>query len=300
MRLRNLIEPGCLIIRSANKKNHFKLVQRATRILYTQMLFFDDDSANSDVASKGITFCKVGSAGLDIKTFRSGLRLYHGNASGRGSDDDSCRLSPDEETPIKQAPKRSTKRGNKKSVDKTSNLPSSPGTSASGSGGGDGTTTGGDGPRIRDVEPEFPLCGNPRCGRTFICPADYAKKVQENPHHGDRILQLRGYALKNGILPVPFVPYKPDGEVQEELQEQAPSIQAYRVVRRTPCERTGTVIRTGLASAKGAQPYGGNTGVRIFAERVNMGSSIAIGCRPYSNSQDCAFQYPERWMLNPE
>ncbi|KAJ7815606.1 hypothetical protein B0H13DRAFT_1924095 [Mycena leptocephala] len=180
-RLTDLIEPRCLIIRSANKKNHFKLVHKASRVNYQHMLFFDSDSANSDVESQGVTFFKVGSLGLDIETFRNGLKWYHLNASGN-SDDDSCSIGSDDEIPGSSSDRSADGSGE--------------------SGNGPTHTAGDDDAGLEFVQPDFPVCGNLRCGQTFICAADYNRKVQPLAYPGFRCSNFRieGGAHDMGIF----------------------------------------------------------------------------------------------------
>ncbi|CCL98026.1 uncharacterized protein FIBRA_00019 [Fibroporia radiculosa] len=58
-----------------SKITHFKRLHQKTRIPYSEMLFFDDESRNREVESLGVTFC-LASSGLDDKTFQKGLNEW--------------------------------------------------------------------------------------------------------------------------------------------------------------------------------------------------------------------------------
>ncbi|KAF8274641.1 magnesium-dependent phosphatase-1 [Lactarius quietus] len=61
---------SCLLSRS--KIAHFKQLHKKTGIPYSEMLFYDDESRNKEVAPLGVTFQLV-PHGLDNTTFEKGL-----------------------------------------------------------------------------------------------------------------------------------------------------------------------------------------------------------------------------------
>jgi len=58
-----------------SKKSHFRKIQEATGIPYSDMLFFDDEIRNKDVESLGVTFCLVPD-GVNNRAFEKGLEEW--------------------------------------------------------------------------------------------------------------------------------------------------------------------------------------------------------------------------------
>ncbi|KAJ6582613.1 hypothetical protein DFH09DRAFT_1145632 [Mycena vulgaris] len=85
-----LIEPGCLIAKQTDQRKHFALVAKASKVERHRMLFFDSDSKASGVVTRdGIKFYQVGSAGLDMKTLKAGLKHFDEETPGDSDEDDS-------------------------------------------------------------------------------------------------------------------------------------------------------------------------------------------------------------------
>ncbi|KWU41483.1 magnesium-dependent phosphatase-1, partial [Rhodotorula sp. JG-1b] len=59
-----------------SKLEHFRELNRQTGIPFEQMLFFDDESRNREVAKLGVTFVLVGPAGVTRSLFESGLEAW--------------------------------------------------------------------------------------------------------------------------------------------------------------------------------------------------------------------------------
>ncbi|KAJ6546678.1 acid phosphatase-domain-containing protein [Mycena vulgaris] len=84
--LMSLIAPGCFVIKNRDKKYHFRVVNKQTGITFGDMLLFDDLQVNSDVhTGLGVNFSKVGSQGLDWKSFKNGLKSFDDSSSSSSS-----------------------------------------------------------------------------------------------------------------------------------------------------------------------------------------------------------------------
>ncbi|KAJ7433802.1 acid phosphatase-domain-containing protein [Mycena latifolia] len=76
--LMSFVARGCFVVQKGkcHKKSHFKIVKQQSRIDYDDMLFFDDNTDNNTVTEWGITFQEVNSRGFDWATFQEGLDAY--------------------------------------------------------------------------------------------------------------------------------------------------------------------------------------------------------------------------------
>ncbi|WFD30191.1 protein-tyrosine-phosphatase [Malassezia sp. CBS 17886] len=60
-----------------SKVTHFREIAKASGVAYKDMIFFDDEKRNDEVARKlGVHFVLVGPRGLDRATFERGLREW--------------------------------------------------------------------------------------------------------------------------------------------------------------------------------------------------------------------------------
>eukprot|EP00667_Euglena_gracilis_P022330 EG_transcript_24788 len=67
-----------------SKLTHFQRLHQRTGIPYSEMLFFDDESQNREVAQLGVTFVLLGHDGLTRRALAEGLALFRANQGGRG------------------------------------------------------------------------------------------------------------------------------------------------------------------------------------------------------------------------
>ncbi|GAA96508.1 uncharacterized protein L969DRAFT_95027 [Mixia osmundae IAM 14324] len=72
-----------LEIYPGSKLTHFRKLHEKTKIPYAQMVFFDDESRNSEVASLGVTFIHTPN-GVDRAVFERGLATWRSARSKTG------------------------------------------------------------------------------------------------------------------------------------------------------------------------------------------------------------------------
>ncbi|BGP30828.1 hypothetical protein JCM10296v2_002585 [Rhodotorula toruloides] len=66
-----------------SKMEHFRQLNTKTGIPFEEMLFFDDESRNREVAKLGVTFTLVGHGGVTRQLFESGLEAWRKGLSDR-------------------------------------------------------------------------------------------------------------------------------------------------------------------------------------------------------------------------
>ncbi|POY72665.1 hypothetical protein BMF94_4494 [Rhodotorula taiwanensis] len=66
-----------------SKLSHFRELNKQTGIPFEQMVFFDDEARNREVAKLGVTFVLVGPEGVTRKLFESGLAAWRDGLSNR-------------------------------------------------------------------------------------------------------------------------------------------------------------------------------------------------------------------------
>lgn len=66
-----------------SKLKHFRSLQQKTGIPYEEMLFFDDESRNREVAALGVTFI-LASDGLTKDLFENGVKEWRRKSKAQG------------------------------------------------------------------------------------------------------------------------------------------------------------------------------------------------------------------------
>ncbi|KAJ6554691.1 acid phosphatase-domain-containing protein [Mycena capillaripes] len=179
--LRDIIPKGRFLVDPTvkTKRTQMQKLAKTTGIPLTDMLFFDDLKENGDVRKDGVRFFQVGRAGLDGKAFKAGMD-YFAKESPDSSDDDS---SSD---------------GSSSSDDSDSDVPTGGGSGSRGGRGGGGG--GGGGGYLPPPPRTNNICGNPQCGQTFICDADYNRAVQPMGYPGvNRGVNMYGGGFGGGL-----------------------------------------------------------------------------------------------------
>ncbi|KAJ6542948.1 acid phosphatase-domain-containing protein [Mycena capillaripes] len=168
------------------KRTQMKKLAKATGISLTDMLLFDDLKANGDVSKDGVRFFQVGRAGLDSKAFKAGMKYFDRQSPDSSDDDSSSEGSSDDSSSSDES-------------DSDSDVPTGGGSGARGRGSGGG---GGGGGGYVPLPPRTNnICGNPQCGQTFICDADYNRAVQPMGYPGvNRGVNMYGGGFGGGCI----------------------------------------------------------------------------------------------------